>query len=210
MEDTECKDVSDDDSDSEFKPALKKRDISKKPNISKKPDISKKPESRDRVNCSLPRNVSNIPVLLAAADSCRLSNNDLTRILAPIVKEAGLSQDNVVLSINTVRRNRVEAREEGSKRVLEEMKELCQGEVVTLAWDEKQMYSEVIEVPGTKAEVRNKEMLAIVISCQQFPEGKTVAIVPMEEGREKGKDIAAKTWSKIEKAELNDLKFGGL
>ena len=90
------------------------------------------------------------------------------------------------------------------------MWESCQGEVVTLAWDEKQMYSEVIEVPHSKAEVKKKEMLAIVIFCQKFPEGKTVAIVPMEEGRGTGKDLAAKTWSEIEKAELNDLKFGGL
>ena len=117
----------------------------------------------------------------------------------------------VVLSVNTVRRNRIEAREEGSKRVLEELAEMCEGEVVTLAWDEKQMDNEVKEGIDKKVEVKKRqEMLAIVVSCPKFPEGKTLAIVPMEEGKGRGRDIAERIWAEMGKASLQNIKIGGL
>ena len=164
-----------------------------------------------RVSCSLPRNISKIPDLMAAVDACRLSNNNVTRILAPIVKAAGLGEDDVVLSVNTVRRNRIVAREEGSKRVLEEIAEMCEGEVVTLGWDEKQMDNNVKQGVDMKAEVKKRqEMLTIVLSFPKFPEGKTLSIVPMEEGRGKGSDIAERIWTKMGKASLQNLKIGGL
>ena len=94
---------------------------------SKKLKCVKESVKEARISCSLPRNISKIPELLAAADTCKLSNNDVARILAPIAKAAGLSEDEVVLSVNTVRRNRIEAMEEGSKRVLEELAEMCEG-----------------------------------------------------------------------------------
>ena len=178
---------------------------------SKKLKSVKESVKEARISCSLLRNISKIPELLAAADTCKLSNNDVARILAPIAKAAGLSEDDVVLSVNTVRRNRIEAREEGSKRVLEELAEMCKGEVVTLAWDEKQMDNEVKEGIDKKVEVKKRqEMLAIVVSCPKFPEGKTLAIVPMEEGKGRGRDIAERIWAEMGKASLQNIKIGGL
>ena len=83
--------------------------------------------------------------------------------------------------------------------------------MVTLAWDEKQMDNEVKEGINKQVEVKKRqEMLAIVLSCPKFPEGKTLAIVPMEEGKGRGKDIAERTWAEIGKASLQNLKIGGL
>ena len=53
-------------------------------------------------------------------------------------------------------------------------------------------------------------MLAIVISCPAYPEGKTVAIIPMEKGKGRGADVAARTWQELVKAGLSELLFGGL
>ena len=148
--------------------------------------------------------------VLEAADACQLSNNTVCRILAPIAKMAGLTPDQVVLSNSTVRRRRREVREKGSQEVLLKIELQFRGEVVTLGWDEKKMLNHVKEGVDIKAKVIRDEMLAIVISCPAYPEGKTVAIIPMEKGKGKGADVAERTWRELEKAGLSKLSFGGL
>ena len=127
-----------------------------------------------------------------------------------MVKEAGLSTDDVILSVNSVRRKRREAREVASERILGEVKDLADDEVVHLSWDEKKMENLVKESVNLKPEKKKEEMLAIVLSCAKFPEGKTIAIVPMEEGKGKGEDVADRIKDEIVKAELEKLNYGSL
>ena len=56
------------------------------------PATKKSKKSEDRIECSLPRNISKIQELLAAADTCRLSNSDLTRILALLDRSEVVSE----------------------------------------------------------------------------------------------------------------------
>ena len=158
----------------------------------------------------LPPNFATNPEVLAAADACQLSDNTVCRILAPVAKLAGLSPDQVVLSKGTVRRKRREEREKGSQEVLIKIELMFRGEVVTLGWDEKKMLNKVKESVQSKVTVKRDEMLGIVISCPAYPEGKTVAIIPMEKGKGRGADVAERTWQELVKAGLAKLSFGGL
>ena len=80
---------------------------------------------------------------------------------------------------------------------------------MNLGWDEKKMLN-IARDEENKVGEQMDEMLAIVLSCPKFPEGRTVAIVPMEENRGSGSDIADKINEELKKSGLDDIKIGSL
>ena len=99
----------------------------------------RKKSKPEKIQLEISSNFTDDPDLTAEADRRKISNQAYFSITAAILKKAGVEENMVSLSKETIRRNRNKNREELAEKIRRDFAESTKEDILSLHWDEKIM-----------------------------------------------------------------------